>query len=153
MLLMAEVTPANQTQHNMDVAKLCDEIAQAKEDLNTENTKMAMEQASLEREAKRLQAENFHLSLDRDASNTIFSRRHVSHLPLVYDARNLFNTPGAGASNPPSVDRAVEAPAAGAPVQPHTTDPPRLNLTPPQHVPTPLGHYSNPLDNMIAATA
>ena len=65
--------------------------------------------------------------------------------------RNLFNTPGAGTTNPPGVDRAVEAPAVGAPVQPCATDPPRLNLTPPQHIPTPPGHYSNPLDNMIAA--
>ena len=28
---------------------------------------------------------------------------------------------------------------------------PRVNNTPPQHVLTPPGHYSNPLDNMIAA--
>ena len=39
----------------------------------------------------------------------------------------------------------------GAPVQPRAMDPPRLNNTPPQLVPTPPGHYSNPLDNMIAA--
>ena len=59
--------------------------------------------------------------------------------------------PGAGISNPPGVDWAIEAPMAGEPVQPRAADPPCLNLTPPQHVPTPLGHFSNPLDNMIAA--
>ena len=37
-LLTVEVNPANQTQHNTDIAKLRDEIAQAKEDLNAENT-------------------------------------------------------------------------------------------------------------------
>ena len=42
-LLMAEVTSENQTQHNADVAKLHDEVAQAKEDLNAENTRMATE--------------------------------------------------------------------------------------------------------------
>ena len=42
-LLMAEVTPENQTHHNVDVAKLLDKVAQAKEDLNAENTRMAME--------------------------------------------------------------------------------------------------------------
>ena len=42
-LLTAEVTPVNQAQHNMDVAKLGDEIAQAKEDLNVENTRMTAE--------------------------------------------------------------------------------------------------------------
>ena len=42
-LLAAEVTPENQTQHNVNVAKLRDEIAKAKEDLNAENTRMATE--------------------------------------------------------------------------------------------------------------
>ena len=75
----------------------------------------------------------------------------MSRLPLTYNARNLFNTPGAGTSNPPGVDRAIEAPAAGESIQPRATDPPHLNLSPPQHVPMPPGHFSNPLDNMIAA--
>ena len=81
-LLTEEVTPANQTQHNVDVAKLHDEIAQANEDLNDENTRMATERAALEREAERLQAEKFRLILDRNASNVVFNRRHVSRLPL-----------------------------------------------------------------------
>ena len=42
---------------------------------------MAMERAALQREAERLQAESFRLSLDRDASNDVFNRRHVSRLP------------------------------------------------------------------------
>ena len=58
-LLMVEVTPTNQAQHNMDVAKLRDEIAQAKEDLNVENAKMATERAALEMESQQIQAENF----------------------------------------------------------------------------------------------
>ena len=37
--------------------------------------------------------------------------------------------------------------------QPRVTDPPRLNLNPPQQVSTPPGHYSNPLDNMIAVAS
>ena len=130
-LLTAEVNPVNQAQHNTEVRKLCDEIAQAKEELNAENTWMATKRAALQREAERLRAESLRLSLDMDASNAVFNRRHVSRLPPTYDARNLFNTPGAGTSNPPGVDRAVEAPAAGEPVQPHAADPPRLNLTPP----------------------
>ena len=58
-LLMVVVTPTNQAQHNMDVAKLRDEIAQAKEDLNVENAKMATERAALEMESQQIQAENF----------------------------------------------------------------------------------------------
>ena len=49
------------------------------------------------------------------------------------------------------MDQAVEAPTAGVPVQPRAVDHPGLNLTPPQYVLMPPGHYSNPLDNMIAA--
>ena len=49
------------------------------------------------------------------------------------------------------VNRAVEALVTGASVQPRIANPPRLDMTPPQHVPTPLGHYSHPLDNIIAA--
>ena len=92
---------------------------------------MVTERAALEREAERIQAENFCLSLDQNASNAVFKRRHMSHLPPVYDVRNLFNTPGAGTSNLPMVNRAIEAPATGAPVQPRAADPPRLNVTPP----------------------
>ena len=78
-------------------------------------------------------------------------RRHRSHLPPVYEPRNLFNTPGARTSDPPVVNWTVEAPGAGAPVQPRVMGSPRVNNTPPQHVLMPPGHYSNPLDNMIAA--
>ena len=42
-LVTLELTLANQAQHNMDVAKLHDEVAQAKEDLNAENARMATE--------------------------------------------------------------------------------------------------------------
>ena len=79
-------------------------------------------------------------------------RRHHTRLPLVYEARNLFNTPGAGTSNQPVINR-VEMPGTGTLVQLRTMDPPRQNNNPSQHVPTPPGHYSNPLDNMIAAVS
>ena len=78
--------------------------------------------------------------VDQNASHEVLRRKHQSRLPLVYESRDLFNTPGAGASNPPVVNRMVDP--AG---QPH------MNSTPPQRVMTPPGHYSTPLDNMIAA--
>ena len=149
-LLTLEVNPANQVQHNAEVAKLRDEIAQAKEELNAENIGMATERAALDAQAQRIQSESFRLTMDQNASNEIMRRWHQTRLRSVYEARNLFNTPGAGTSDPPEMNR-VEAPGAGAPAQPRTTEPPRLNTTPPQYVPTPPGHYSNPLDNMIAA--
>mgnify|MGYP005817480849 CR=1 FL=1 len=90
--------------------------------------------------------------LDQSASNDVLKRRYQSRLPPVYEARNLFNTPGAGTSNPPVVNR-TEAPGAGVPVQPRLVDLPRQNHVSPQHVPTPPGHYSNPMDNIVAAAS
>ena len=77
---MVEVTLANQAQHNMDVAKLRDEIAQAKEDFNAENTRTTIERAVLEMESQQIQAEKFLLSLDQNASNGVL-RRYQSRLP------------------------------------------------------------------------
>ena len=90
--------------------------------------------------------------MDQNASNEIMRRRHKSHLPLVYEGRNLFCMPRAGTSNPPEIKLAAVH-GSRTPVQPCMTEAPRLNSAPPQHVPTPPGHYSNPLENMIAAAA
>ena len=51
------------------------------------------------------------------------------------------------------VNRAVEAQVTRASVQSRTMDLPCLDMTPPQHVPTPPGHYSNPMDNIVAAAS
>ena len=106
---------------------------------------MATERAELEAQAYRIR-------LDQNASEEVMRRRYRSHLPLGYEPRNLFNTPGAGAGNQPILNRA-EAPGTGAPVQPRTMDPPRRNNVVPQYVPTPPGHYSNSLDNIVAAAS
>ena len=50
-LMRVEVTPDTQEQHKADVAKLRDEIAQAKEVLATENARMATERAALDAQA------------------------------------------------------------------------------------------------------
>ena len=101
---------------------------------------MAAQQAVLDAQAQRIQADSYRLRVDQNASHKVLRRKQQSHLPLVYESRDLFNTPGAGASNLPVVNWIVEPPG-----QPH------MNITPPQHVMTPSGHYSTPLDNMIAA--
>ena len=119
-LLAAEVNAANQDRHNGEVAKVKDQIAQAKADLAAENTRMAAERAELD-------AQVYRLMLDQNASNDVMRRRYRSHLPPVYEARNLFNTPGAGTSNQPVVNR-VEAHRTGALVQPRTVDPPHENI-------------------------
>ena len=64
---------------------------------------------------------------------------------------NLFGTPGAGASNNLEVNRGG-APGAGAPVQ-HPTAERNRQVVPTLHIPTPPGHYSNPLDNIVAVAS
>src|SRR3954470_9765136 len=99
-----------------------------------------------------LDAHAYRLMLDQNASHEVLKRKYRSRLPPVFEARDLFNTPGAGTSNPPVVNRA-EAPGTGTPVHPRLMDLPRQNTIVPQVVPTPPGHYSNPMDNLVAATS
>ena len=54
MLLVAEVNPANQDEHNAEIAKVKDQIAQAKADLAAKDTRMAAERAELDAQAYRL---------------------------------------------------------------------------------------------------
>ena len=100
----------------------------------------------------KLEAQAYQLRLDQNASEEVMRRRYRSHLPPGYEPRNLFNTPGAGTSNQPILNQ-TEAPGTGALVQPRTMDPHRQNNSVPPYVPTPPGHYSNPLDNIMAATS
>ena len=78
-------------------------------------------------------------------------RKYRSRMQPVFKGLNLFNTPGAGPSNPAAENR-TEVPRE-APDQPRLTDPPRQMDNPPQYVSTPPGQFSSPLDNMIAATS
>ena len=154
-LLTATVNPADQAEHDAEVVRLREEIVQAKENLATEDTRLATERAALDARAQQLQSEAFQLTMDLNTSNEVMRRRHQksqSRPPSIYDPRNLFRTPGVGPSNPPEVNPAA-TPGAGTPGQPRVMEPPRVNTAPPQYVPTPPGHYSNPLENMIAAAA
>lgn len=153
-LLSAVVNPADQAQHDAEVAQLREEVVQAKEYLAAEDVRMAAKRAALDARDQQIQSEPFQLMMDQNTSNEVMRRRHQkaqSLLPPVYDPRNLFRTPGAGPSNPPEVNR-VATPGAGTLVQPRVTEPPHLNDAPPHYEPTPPGHYSNPLKNMITAT-
>ena len=152
-LLTATIEPADKTQHDAEVARVREEMVQAKENLAAEETQMAAERAALDARAQQLQAETFRLPVDLNASNEVMRRRRQktqSRLPLTLDPRNLFHTHGAGGSNPPEVNR-VGTP--GAPVQPRTMEPPRMNTAPPHYISTPPGHFSNPMENLIAASA
>src|SRR3954471_18086263 len=91
-----------------------------------------------------LDAQAYEFIPDQNASQEVMRRKYRSRLPPVFEGRDLFNTPRAGPSNQPVVDRA-EAPGTGAPVQPRLIDLSRHNAREPWIVPTPPDHYSNPL--------
>src|SRR4051812_22680756 len=118
------------------------QIAQAKEDLAAEDVRMAEERAALDAQSQLIQAQNYRLALDQNASNEVMRRKYRSRLPPVFEGLNLFNTPGAGTSNPAAVNR-TDAPRA-APDQPRLTEPPRRTDNPPPHVAAPTGSLSEP---------
>ena len=118
-VLMAEVNPPEQDVHNAEIAKVKEQITQAKADLAAEDTRMAAERTALDTQAYRRM-------LDQSTLHEVMRRKHRSRLPPVFEARDLFNTPGPRASNPLEGNRA-EAPGTGAPVQPRQMDPPRQN--------------------------
>ena len=120
-LLTATVTPEKRDQHNADVAKLKDQIAQAKEDLAAEDTRMAEEWAALDAQSQRIQAQNYRLMLDRTASEDVMRRKYRSRLPPVYEGLNLFQTPGAGPSNPAAANRTDAPRTAGSTTDDGTT--------------------------------
>ena len=112
---------------------------------------MTEERAALDAQSQQIQAQNYQLMLDQNTSNKVMRRKYWSRLPPVYEGMDLFNTPGAGPSNPAAVNW-IEAPGA-APDQPRMMDPPQRTDNPPQYVTMPPGHFSSPLDNMIAAAS
>ena len=127
-MLTTAVTPETQDQHNANIAKLKDQITQAKEDLAAEDTRMAEERAALDAQSQRIQAQNYQLMLDRTASEDVMRRKYRSCLPPVYEGLNLFQTPGAGPSNPAAANR-TEAPRT-APDQLRRTELPRRTDNP-----------------------
>ena len=89
-----------------------------------------------------------------NASNEVMRRRHQkiqSRLPPDYDPRVLFATPGAGLSNTLDANQFMTA-GAGGPAQPREMPPPCVSMAPPRYVPIPEGHFSNPMENLIAAS-
>ena len=103
-LLTAIVSPADQASHDAEVAQLKLDMVQDKADLAVEDARINAERAALDVQAQQIQAHAFQLTQDQNAVNEVMRRRHQktqSRLPRVYDPRNLFNTPGAGPSNPP----------------------------------------------------
>ena len=76
--MSAEVDAAAKDQHDAEIVKVKDQIAQAKADLATENGRMATKRAELDARAYRIR-------LDQNASEEVMRRRYRSRLPSVYE--------------------------------------------------------------------
>ena len=85
--LMAEDDPADQDARNAEIAKVREQIVQAKADLAAKKDRMAAERAALDAQA-------YKLMLDQNASQEVLKRKHRSRLQLGFDPRNLFHTLG-----------------------------------------------------------
>ena len=77
-LLTIVVTLETQVQHNADVTKLRDQITQAKADLAAEEARMDEERAALDAQSQLIQAQNYRLMLDQNASNNVMRRKYRS---------------------------------------------------------------------------
>ena len=75
-LLAAVVNPADQAQHDAEVAQLKQDIVQAKEDLAAKDVWMAAERAALDAQAQWIQSQAFQLTRDQNASNEVMRRRY-----------------------------------------------------------------------------
>ena len=75
-VLMAEANLADQDVHNAEIAKVREQITQAKADLAAENARMTIERAALDAQAYRLM-------LDQGASQEVMRRKYRSRLPPV----------------------------------------------------------------------
>jgi len=82
-LLTATVVPANQSEHEAEVAQVRDEIARAKETLAAEDARLAIERAALDARAQQLQAEAFQLKLSFNEYNEVMRRRHQKTQTLL----------------------------------------------------------------------
>ena len=76
-VLMAEVNPLDQDAHNTEIAKVKEQITQAKADRAVEDTRMTAERAALDAQAYRLM-------LDQSVSHEVMRRKHRSRLPPVF---------------------------------------------------------------------
>ncbi|KAI5000110.1 hypothetical protein ZWY2020_004699 [Hordeum vulgare] len=141
-LMSTPLTPENQEEINAELAKLREAVAKAHQDAETESARMENRQAQITAERMRLNTDNWRLERQQRTDDAVHQRRHQGRLPHDLNPTRLFDTPqtpGMGA-----------APAGGPgrppnpPIQPTEGQIPRFR--------TPRGHFSNPVDNVLAAT-
>ncbi|KAI4994316.1 hypothetical protein ZWY2020_029364 [Hordeum vulgare] len=141
-LMSTPLTPENQEEINAELAKLREAVAKAHQDAETESARMETRQAQIAAERMRLNTDNWRLERQHRASDAVHQRRHQGRLPHDLNPTRLFDTPqtpGMGAAPAGGLGR-----PPNPPIQPTEGQIPRFR--------TPRGHFSNPVDNVLAAT-
>ncbi|KAI5020702.1 hypothetical protein ZWY2020_045590 [Hordeum vulgare] len=141
-IMATPVTAENQVMINAELTKLRDEMAKARRDAEAEATRIETRQVQITAETARLNTENWRLERHQRASDAVHQRRHQGRLPPDLNPTRLFDTPhtpGAG-----TVPGGGPAQPPNPPLQPAVDRVPRFQ--------TPQGHFSNPVDNVLAAT-
>ncbi|KAI4980333.1 hypothetical protein ZWY2020_020818 [Hordeum vulgare] len=141
-LMATPLTPDNQEEIYAELEKLREAVAKAHRDTEVESARIETRQAQIAAERMRLNTDNWRLERHQHASDAIHQRRHQGRLPHDLNPTRLFNTPrtpgagvapGGGLGQPPN-----------PPVQTAEDRIPRFR--------TPQGHFSNPVDNVLAAS-
>ncbi|KAI4990264.1 hypothetical protein ZWY2020_038627 [Hordeum vulgare] len=141
-LMATPITSENQDAINTELTKLRDGVAKAQQDAEVEAARIQTRQAQITAEVARLNTENWRLERHQRASDAVHQQRHQGRLPPDLNLTRLFDTPrtpGAG-----------DAPGGGPGQPPNPPFQPAVDRVP--RFETPQGHFSNPVDNVLAAT-
>ncbi|KAI5001229.1 hypothetical protein ZWY2020_011286 [Hordeum vulgare] len=141
-LMATPLTPENQEEINTELAKLREAVAKAHRDAEIESARIETRQAQITAERMRLNTDNWRLERQQRASDTVHQRRHQGRLPHDLNPTRLFDTP--------RTPWAGAAPGGGPGRPPNPTVQPAEDRI--SRFRTPQFHFSNPVDNVLAAT-
>ncbi|KAI4975308.1 hypothetical protein ZWY2020_048915 [Hordeum vulgare] len=144
-LMAIVVTAENQETINSELAKLREDMAKIQRDIEEEAARMARQQALIPAEMERLNTQGWRLERQQRASDAIHQRRHHGRLPADLNPTRLFDNPHTLGVEP---NRTWQAAPGGEPARPL----PQPTETHATRFHTPRGHFSNPVENMLAAT-
>ncbi|KAI4965143.1 hypothetical protein ZWY2020_057383 [Hordeum vulgare] len=147
-LMATPVTSENQESVNAELAKLREAMAQAQRDMEAEAARIETQRVAVAAETDRLNTEGSRLGIQQRASDAVHQRRHGGRIPADIHPTRLFHTP-----RTPGVgrDRPLQATPRGGTIPPPNPPPDQpidAHLT---RFHTPRGHFSNPVNNVLAA--
>ncbi|KAI4994234.1 hypothetical protein ZWY2020_029282 [Hordeum vulgare] len=149
-LMATLVISENQESVNAELAKLQEAMAKAQRDMEAEAARIETQRVAVAAETDRLNTEGWRLRIQQRApSNAVHQRRHGRRVPADLHPTRLFDTPRTPGAGP---DRLLQAAPRGGTIPPTNPPPGQPVDAHATRFQTPWGHFSNPVDNMLAAT-